>query len=406
MIGVDLKEIVKPEEDGFNFSVDVKRLKRLARRKDISEAPFLKWTDIQELAIVGIGRIRGLEQGCYVDRKDGKWALLAGLKSSQVSDYINQKCPNGMRYIAVACTDIEEMSFNLRPYLRELWLIDNPKLHNVSGLENLTGLQIMRIRQERLDSELDLSKMWALEELDLQRTALGEIKLDQQLKYLKKCDLRDTEIEDRSFLDYCPALEWLAISDDDIPLLLNNPQLDMDGLTVSLQNTLSAKSDGNDDSFRAAMKIADSYKEWIEYHRGAKVIQDADSQSREKTVQYTIHLAATEFCRMYNWDFSPEVDSGRGPVDFKISRGNDKTVVEVKLTSNAQCVHGLEVQIEEYARAEATDKKVFLLVNTGQGENRIEAVEEKRKEMLSAGKHPAEVVVIDARPKKAASTHQ
>ena len=154
------------------------------------------------------------------------------------------------------------------------------------------------------------------------------------------------------------------------------------------------------------MKIADSYKEWIEYHHGAIVIQNADSQSREKTVQYTIHLTATEFCKMYNWDFSPEVDSGRGPVDFKISRGNDKTVVEVKLTSNSQCVHGLEVQIEEYAKAEATDKKVFILVNTGQGESRIKAVTDKREQMLSVGMHPAEVVVIDARPKNAASTYQ
>lgn len=49
---------------------------------------------------------------------------------------------------------------------------------------------------------------------------------------------------------------------------------------------------------------------------------------------------------------------------------------------------------------------MFILVNIGQGESRINAVEEKRKEMLSTGKHPAEVVMIDARPKKAASTHQ
>jgi len=37
--------------------------------------------------------------------------------------------------------------------------------------------------------------------------------------------------------------------------------------------------------------------------------------------------------------------SGRGPVDFKISRGEDKTVIEIKLTSNNDCLHGFEVQI-------------------------------------------------------------
>ena len=75
------------------------------------------------------------------------------------------------------------------------------------------------------------------------------------------------------------------------------------------------------------------------------------------------------------------------------------------MSSNPDCVHGLEVQIEEYAKAEATDKKVFILVNTGQGESRIKAVMEKHEEMLSAGMNPAKVVGIDARIKNAASTH-
>lgn len=403
---MNLKDIVQIENTDSAFGVDVKLLKRHAKRTHIAFAPDVNWYHVQMLAIVGVGRIPGLEQGCYVDREDGKWVLLAGLKSLQISDYINQKCPNGMRYLAVVGTDIEELHFKLRPYLRELWLIDNPKLHSVSGLGSLTGLQVLKIRLERLDSELSLYDMQYLKELDLRGTELSGIRLDRQLKYLKRCDLRDTKIEDQGFLNNCPALEWLAISDDGIPLSPNNPLPDLDRLVGHMQNTLPAKTDDNDDSFHAAMKIADNYKKWIEYHRGAAVIQGADSRSREKTVQGTIHLAARDFCERFNWDFSPEVDSGRGPVDFKISRGNDKTVVEVKLTSNSQCVHGLEVQIEEYAKAEATDKKVFILVNTGQGESRIKAVAEKREQMLSVGKHPAEVVVIDARPKNAASTYQ
>ena len=43
-----------------------------------------------------------------------------------------------------------------------------------------------------------------------------------------------------------------------------------------------------------------------------------------------------------------------GPVDLKMSRGNDKTVVEIKLSSNADYIHGYEEQIEEYAKAEGT----------------------------------------------------
>lgn len=401
-----LKRIIKIEDDGISFSVDIERLNRLAVRKDIAFALDLKQTDAQMVAFVGAGRIPGLEQGYYVDRQGAKWVLLVGLKSDKIQDYINGMCPTHMRYLAVVGTDICKLEFSLRPYLRELCLIDNPILHTLSGLEGLIGLQKLRIHLNLRDVELNLSGMRDLEELDLRGTELSRVLLDNPLKYLKKCDLRGAKIEDQSFLNYCPALNRQETAEGVLLLSKNDSQPDLDSLLGQLQNTLSAKSDGNDDSFRAAMKIADSYKEWIEYHHGAIVIQNADSQSREKTVQYTIHLTATEFCKMYNWDFSPEVDSGRGPVDFKISRGNDKTVVEVKLTSNSQCVHGLEVQIEEYAKAEATDKKVFILVNTGQGESRIKAVTDKRGQMLSAGMHPAEVVVIDARPKNAASTYQ
>lgn len=185
-----------------------------------------------------------------------------------------------------------------------------------------------------------------------------------------------------------------------------DPLSDLDYLVGYLQNTFNVNSDGDDDSFSAAMEIVDNYQEWVEYHRGAVVIQEANSRSKEKTVQRTIHAVALVFCKKFNWDISPETDSGRGPEDFKVSRGCDKTVVEVKLTSNPDCVHGLEVQIEEYAKAESTDKKIFILVNTGQNENRVDSVIKKHDEMTAAGLNPARVVIIDAQIKNAASTHR
>ena len=86
-------------------------------------------------------------------------------------------------------------------------------------------------------------------------------------------------------------------------------------------------------------------------------------------------------------------------------RGTDKTVVEIKLTSNNQCVHGLEVQIEEYAKSEGTKNKIFVLVDTGDGSFRIKDVLKKHKEMLERGENPADVIVIDAKPKASASMY-
>ena len=45
-----------------------------------------------------------------------------------------------------------------------------------------------------------------------------------------------------------------------------------------------------------------------------------------------------------------EANEGPGPVDLRMSRGNDKTVVETKLSSNADYIHGYEEQIEKYQK--------------------------------------------------------
>ncbi len=51
-------------------------------------------------------------------------------------------------------------------------------------------------------------------------------------------------------------------------------------------------------------------------------------------------------------DVSREVNDGRGPVDFKISRGSiDKSLVEFKLASNTKLQRNLEKQVEIYKAA-------------------------------------------------------
>lgn len=154
-----------------------------------------------------------------------------------------------------------------------------------------------------------------------------------------------------------------------------------------------------------ALFSINDYKEWVEFHRGAFVVNGEDVKPNEKTIQRTLHAVAYRFCKEMGFDISPETDSGRGPVDFKISKGIDKTVIEIKLTSNPKCVHGYEIQIEEYATAEDTQNKIFVIVDTGKNSTRIQQVYDKQSELLAQGKNPAEIIIIDARPKDPASIY-
>ena len=99
---------------------------------------------------------------------------------------------------------------------------------------------------------------------------------------------------------------------------------------------------------------------------------------------------------------SCEPDEGRGPVDFKISRGQDITIVEVKLTSNNQYLHGFEVQIEEYGKAEQTDNLVYVLVDLGHPE-KVQKVCDLRDRKVDEDIKVPKLVIIDATKKESAS---
>lgn len=62
-------------------------------------------------------------------------------------------------------------------------------------------------------------------------------------------------------------------------------------------------------------------------------------------------------------DVSREVNDGRGPVDFKVSRGAfDKSLVEFKLASNSQLKRNLDKQVAIYTKASDTKKSLKVIV--------------------------------------------
>ena len=93
-------------------------------------------------------------------------------------------------------------------------------------------------------------------------------------------------------------------------------------------------------------------------------------------------------------DVSTEVNDGRGPADFKISRGAaDKTIVEMKLAKNTQLKRNLERQVEIYKKA--SDAKLAIKVImffTAEEEERVATILAELG--LSDSK---DIVLIDAR---------
>lgn len=93
-------------------------------------------------------------------------------------------------------------------------------------------------------------------------------------------------------------------------------------------------------------------------------------------------------------DVSQEVNDGRGPADFKISRGAwDKTIVEFKLAKNTHLKKNLAKQTELYQRA--SDARTGLKVIVYFTAEELERVEAILKELGLYG--AKNIVLIDAR---------
>ena len=63
------------------------------------------------------------------------------------------------------------------------------------------------------------------------------------------------------------------------------------------------------------------------------------------------------------YDVNRETNNGRGPVDYKISKGSkDKSLVEFKLASNSKLKMNLKNQVKTYQKANNTNESIVVIL--------------------------------------------
>lgn len=168
---------------------------------------------------------------------------------------------------------------------------------------------------------------------------------------------------------------------------------------------LKAIEDSQEAILYIARQICLQFKKMIEDNRMSDLLFYKDKFKGEKTVQRLFILLADAYCKISDIDMSPEDDYGMGPVDFKLSSGySRKVLLEVKLAKSSQLMHGLEVQLPAYLKAESTAKGIYMVVMTEQNDEQIVSDFWNK---VAANKLPGSlhdnIIVIDARKRKSAS---
>lgn len=135
--------------------------------------------------------------------------------------------------------------------------------------------------------------------------------------------------------------------------------------------------------FRCVQLIIEQFRHLIEDCGLNRELYVAKGRPRhESSAQRIFFSVAYAYCKAFNVDVSPEIDTGNGRIDFKFSKGfKARVLVEIKLSSNPSLVAGFVNQLEVYKQAQETTKAFYLIVDVGrmgQKDKEVVAIRNKR----------------------------
>ena len=190
----------------------------------------------------------------------------------------------------------------------------------------------------------------------------------------------------------------VAISDDKVK--------EVEGLFISQVSTLIDKlREIGDfysipgDTFEEASKRVLYLKQVIENNDGYRFFYIKGKPVQRET---DLHLLYRLTWYAASDDVNAEVNNGRGPVDYKISRGSkDSTLVEFKLAANSKLKNNLAKQVAVYQKANQTKKSIKVIVYFSGDE--LTKVLRIMKEL--ALKEGPDLVLIDAQPNKTSASN-
>lgn len=145
-----------------------------------------------------------------------------------------------------------------------------------------------------------------------------------------------------------------------------------------------------ENSFDESLKRVHFLKDIIENKDGYRLFYVKDKPiKREADLQVIYRL--TWYASLY--DVNREVNNGRGPVDYAISKGkSDKTLIEFKLASNSKLKMNLENQVKVYEKASDTKRSIKVIMYFDLVEK--QKVEKTLKELKL--ENDRSIVLIDA----------
>jgi hypothetical protein len=179
------------------------------------------------------------------------------------------------------------------------------------------------------------------------------------------------------------------------------------GASMAEKSPLTFVPQGETDFERFIETTVECFRHSIEDQDGWQILWGEKSGREERISQALFRSSVIHYCRANDIDLSGESDAGRGPVDFKFSRGwSARALVEIKLVRSHKFWDGVLAQLPQYQVAEEVKRGFYVAVAYTDDElsPRVrEKVEKAAKIASDASGAKITAVLIDARKKESAS---
>lgn len=128
------------------------------------------------------------------------------------------------------------------------------------------------------------------------------------------------------------------------------------------------------------------------------------SPRHESSAQRLFFASAYSYCKAFNVDISPEMDTGNGRIDFKFSNGfSARVLVEIKLSTNPSAVSGYTKQLDSYRESQETTHAIYLVIDVGRMGNKDRQLVDIRNAELKKKRPASDLEFVDGTPKISAS---
>lgn len=164
------------------------------------------------------------------------------------------------------------------------------------------------------------------------------------------------------------------------------------------------KAATSEEIWKVVEAIVEQFRHLIEDRDLWRLLWHKDTARKECAAQMLFFVVASSYCRANNLDLTPEAETGRGPVDFKISSGYDgRYLVEIKLSTNSKIFQGYATQLELYKKGEGLTKGLYLVVDVGKMGQKDQKLLDMKSKAAETGDAVSEILFVDAKPRPSAS---